>query len=149
MYTSTTYYTIEFSYLPYSNDYLFISYNDTNIYDDYNLIYSINNFFDRLPEKDHSDNIIAYTEEDLTKEIYLERKSVLDICDNTAIRISQTKDETSMGIYTILGELSCNNIETIIGTHDNSIIEDISTNNVEVQNYVYHKHYRFYFYRYI
>ncbi len=134
---STTYYTIEFSYLPYSNDYLFISYNDTNIYDDYNLIYSINNFFDRLPEKDHSDNIIAYTEEDLTKEIYLERKSVLDICDNTAIRISQTKDETSMGIYTILGELSCNNIETIIGTHDNSIIEDISTNNVEVQNYVY------------
>ena len=76
---ANTYYTIEFSYLPYSNDYLFISYNDTNIYDDYNAIYSINNFSDKLPEKDHSGNVIAYTQEDLTKEIYLERKSILDI----------------------------------------------------------------------
>ena len=134
---ANTYYTIEFTYLPYNNEYLFISYNNTNIYDDYNVIYNINNFFDKLPEKDHSGNIIDYTEEDITKEIYLERKSILDISDNTAIRISQTKDETSMGIYTILGELSCNSIETIIGTHDNSIIGDISTNNIEIENYLY------------
>ena len=134
---SNSYYTIDFTYSPYNNEYLYISYNNTNIYDDYNVIYSINNFFDKLPEKDHSGNIIEYTEEDMVKEIYLKRKSVLDISDNTAITISQTKDEIAMGLYTILGELSSNNIKTIIGTHDNSIIEDISTNNIEIQNYLY------------
>ena len=133
---SNSEYTIDFTYLPYSNEYLSISYNNTNIYDSYNIIYSNNNFFDRLPEKDHSGNHITYTEEDLTKEIYLERKTILDISDNTAIRVSQTRDENNMGIYTILGELSSNNIQTMFGLHDNSIIADISTNNIEIKNYM-------------
>ena len=61
----------------------------------------------------------------------------MDISDNTAIRVASTRDELNLGVYTILGELSSNNIETIYGTHTNTIASELSLNDIVSENIVY------------
>ena len=131
-----SYYTIDFSYLPNSNEYLSVAFNNTTIYDEYNRIIYSNNFLDKLPKTDASGDDIDYAGSDI-KEIDIERKTILDISDNTAIRVASTRDELNLGVYTILGELSSNNIETIYGTHTNTIASELSLNDIVSENIVY------------
>ena len=92
--------------------------------------------FDKLPKTDASGDDIDYAGSDI-KEIDIERKTILDISDNTAIRVASTRDELNLGVYTILGELSSNNIETIYGTHTNTIASELSLNDIVSENIVF------------
>ena len=120
-----------FEYLPYTNN-VNMSYSIDTIDGTYNELNNIYPFYDTKPLTSHNSKI-NYNERQLRKIIEIQDKNLIELNDNTAFKLSLTPDET-MGIYNVLGELSCNTLTGKYGTHNSLTITDVSTNTLNVSS---------------
>lgn len=124
-------YEINFEYLPYTND-VTISYSINTIDDNYVTLKKINPFYDIKPITDESGVEISYNDYN-DKKIEIQNTTLIDLNDNTAFKLSLTPDET-LGLYTVLGELSSNILTGKYGTHNSLTITDISSDTLNINN---------------
>jgi len=124
-------YEINFEYLPYTND-VTISYSINTIDDNYVTLKKINPFYDIKPITDESGVEISYNDYN-DRKIEIQDTNLIDLNDNTAFKLSLTPDET-LGLYTVLGELSSNILTGKYGTHNSLTITDVSSDTLNINN---------------
>ena len=124
-------YEINFEYLPYTND-VTISYSINTIDDNYVTLKKINPFYDIKPITDEIGVEISYNDYN-DRKIEIQDTNLIDLNDNTVFKLSLTPDET-LGLYTVLGELSSNILTGKYGTHNSLTITDVSSETLNIND---------------